>query len=66
MKIAVTLTNIKNKTKLFNGVIFCADGEKTDFRALENALKIIKEECNAEANRNGLALSSCEIKVEFK
>ncbi len=41
------------------------DGDKTNLRDLEKAVKDAKSECNAEANRNGFALTDCEIKIVF-
>lgn len=66
MKLKINLLNKRTNTDLFhNGVVMTLDGEKTSFADLEKAMKSIKEECNAEANRNGLPLSACEIKIKF-
>lgn len=37
------------------------DGDSSNVRDMIKALEIVKQECNAEANRNGVALSDCEM-----
>lgn len=66
MNAAIYLTVKPTGEKLFNGVIMRLDGDKEKLSDLEKAIKDIKAECNAEANRYGVALSVCEIKVKFK
>lgn len=63
MKVKVTLREKGKSIALLDNVYMHLPGDPTNLRNLEDALDAIKQECNGEANRNGLKLSDCDIFV---